>query len=164
MDALEIINKTIEEHRFIHSSIGNVKQHANDVNALSRLDWEKSQLAVSSREEFADKIQSLIESLETLHDRLDHHFIFEEENLPQVLDNNRMDSLLVYHRSIRQERAKLDSALAGLKPEELSNSDLLTKKADIVNKITGLSNLIQEHAGMEEVILRNRKKELEGKK
>jgi len=164
MEALEIINRTIEEHRLILNNIGNVQGKANDVNALTKLNWERTGLATSTIEEFGGKLASLVNALSTLKTSLGRHFMFEEENLPGVLSKTVMESLLVYHRAIRGDIEKLDGFLTDFKIEGMPGKDLLNSKMETVNKVNELSNLIQEHASKEENILRERQKELQEEK
>lgn len=160
-DALEIINKTIEEHRLIHENITTVSDKANDVNAQVLLDWERSDLAVSGIDSINAKAEILKKSVSSLQVNLGRHFGYEELYLPPVLGPELMNVLLVDHTAIRATLEKAGRQLVEFKVGESDAKDLLEKKMDLIATISEVTDLIKEHALKEDTILRGKKRELE---
>ena len=163
-DALEILNKTIEEHRLIHENITNISEKANDVNAQVLLDWERSDLAVSGAESIVSKVDTLKKSVSSLQVNLGQLFVYEELYLPPVLGPELMNVLLVDHTAIRAALEKAGRQLAEFKADTLGGRELLEKKMDLITAISDVTDLIQAHALKDDTILRGKKREREDAK
>ncbi len=163
-NALEIIEKAIEEHAFISQNISNVSAKLNDVNALLLLRWERSNLVASSLEMFSNKLGDLKKSVDSLKSNLGRHFKFEERSLPLVLDKSVMQSLMVEHSIINTQIDKTDILLKNVRIKGLSEKEFMDKKIEILTIVNDLCHLIQKHALKEDTLLRDRIKSLESKK
>jgi hypothetical protein len=160
-DDLEILKKTIEEHRLIHENITSVSERANDVNAQVLLDWERADLAVSGADSMDEKVDTLKKSVAALQVNLGRHFGFEETYLPPVLGPELMNILLRDHVAIRAALEQAGKQLSAFKSGGLDNSTLLDKKMELIAVVSDVTDLIKEHALKEDTILRGKKRELE---
>ena len=88
-----------------------------------------------------------------LEDGLRNHFAYEEKALPPLLGKLFMRALILDHEEIKSKisEAKVMAAGAGL--EGLSREELLSRETQIQETINNLCQLVEEHAGREEVLL-----------
>jgi len=159
--ALEILNKTIEEHRLIHENLSTVSEKANDVNAEVLLDWERADLAVSGIDSIQAKVDTLIKSVSSMQVNLGKHFKYEELYLPTVLGPELMNILLIDHSNIRKALEAAETKLSEFKMGGLDAKILLEKKMELVAAVADVADLIKTHALKEDTILRGKKRELE---
>ena len=74
-----------------------------------------------------------------------------------------MRALKIEHTEISQKIAEAKSILANTKLEGLSREDLILKQSDIREMVDSICQIVEEHAGKEEVILEMLQKALEEK-
>jgi hemerythrin len=152
-DKLTMIKKIVAEHQGIRGHVklaGDTVADQEALNALEqlRIDWIPGQLVILT--ERRNKLEQVINLLD---EGLTNHFAFEEKVLPDILGNLFTDALILDHKEIRKEINEAKSLISGNDLEGLSREDLLARESDIQQVIEGLSHLIEEHAGREEVIL-----------
>jgi hypothetical protein len=161
-DTLGVINKTIGEHHSIRESLKHTGAVVTDIGALFALNKEYARWSQSSVEELKDKQGQLLEAVASLEQGLKQHFASEERELPPLLGEVLMKTLIHEHGEIVElfENAKAsltEGTLGGLDQPEL-----LARKAKIQGDIHHIIEAVEEHAKREETILEMIKKTLEG--
>ena len=153
LDSLAIINKVIEEHQAIRKHVKLVGDSVPDREALTALEKEHADFIPGRFEVLTEKREKLQQTLNFLDEGLKNHFAFEGEVLPPLLGELPMRGLLLEHREIKSKIDEAKSIIADTKLEGLSREELLSKEANIQQTITGICQLVEEHAAKEEAIL-----------
>jgi hypothetical protein len=153
LDNLAIINKVIEEHQAIREHIKLVGDSIPDQEALTALEKARADFIPGRLEVLTEKQEKLQQTLNFLDEGLKNHFAFEGEALPPLLGELPMRGLLLEHREIKNKIDKAKSIVASTKLEGLSREELLSREAHIQQSITGICQLVEEHATKEEAIL-----------
>ena len=157
------INIIIEEHQAIKRHVKLVGESIGDQEALfslqsARPDWIPGRLEILS-----EKQNKLTQTINFLSEGLKNHFTKEERALPSLLGKFLMRALILEHREIIEAVKVALVMVANIKLEGLSREDLMTQEMKIQQKVSDLSNLIEEHAGKEEQMLEMVQKVLEEK-
>lgn len=163
-DNLAIINRAIEEHHTIRGHIKLVGDSISDLEALFNLQKARPDWILSSLEALSERQVKLQQTISSLDEGLKNHFGFEEKLLPPLFGELLMQALILEHRGIKRQIDEAESLVVNTKLEGLSQKELLSKKAQIQQKVEGILQLVEEHAGREETILKMLKKALEAKK
>ena len=163
-DNLKIVNKALEEHHAIRGHVKLVGDSVSDLEALFALQKARPDWILSAPEALAEKRGELQRTLSALDEGLKNHFSFEEKVFPPLFGELLMRALLLEHQGIKKQIDEAKSLVAKIKLEGLSQKELLSKKSQIQQKIEGILQLVEEHAGKEETILKMLKKALEAKK
>jgi hypothetical protein len=163
-DNLKIVNKAIEEHHAIRGHVKLVGDSVSDLEALFALQKARPDWILSAPEALAEKRGELQRTISALDEGLKNHFSFEEKVFPPLFGELLMRALLLEHQGIKKQIDEAKSLVAKIKLEGLSQKELLSKKSQIQQKIEGILQLVEEHAGKEETILKMLKKALETKK
>jgi hemerythrin len=162
-DYLAEINKIIEEHQAIRRHVKLVGESIGDQEALlslqsARPDWIPGRLEILS-----EKQNKLTQTINFLSEGLKNHFAKEEMFLPPVLGEFLMRALILEHREIGKAIKEVRAMAANTKLEGLSREDLMSREAEIQQKVGNLCNLIEEHANKEELMLEMVQRALEEK-
>ncbi len=152
-DYLETIRKVMHEHQLLHEGEIRVAESVNDVEAIFSLQRAYSSWSQSSRDALAERQKKLQETIDSLDVGLKKHFAFEEESLPPIFGETLMHALLVEHGEINDKIAEAKSALTNTRLEELTREES-GQRAHIQQLIYGTNQMVDEHAGKEEVILK----------
>jgi hypothetical protein len=163
MKDIEIVRKTLEEHKYIDDNLNHIEEKMSDINALILLQRERSSIAFSSQKEFTQKLASLADSLKRLTTDLRRHFSFEEMYGLKLLHKPAEDDLIMEHGKINEEFEKIDAVLKAFKPENLDQKEFLSKKAELIGDILNVCQIIQAHALKEDKLFRDMQKDLERK-
>jgi hemerythrin len=163
-DNLAIINRTIEEHHTISSHMKLVGDSISDLEALFSLQKARPDWILSSAETLSERQGKLQQTISALDEGLKNHFSFEEKLLPPLFGEFLMQALILEHRGIKKQIDEAKSLVANTKLEGLSQKELLAKKSQLQQKVENILQLVEEHAGKEETILKMLKKALEAKK
>ncbi len=163
-DNLKIVNKAIEEHHAIRGHVKLVGDSVSDLEALFALQKARPDWILSAPEALAEKRGELQRTISALDEGLKNHFSFEEKVFPPLFGELLMRALLLEHQGIKKQIDEAKSLVAKIKLEGLSQKELLSKKSQIQQKVEGILQLVEEHAGREETILKMLKKALEAKK
>jgi hemerythrin len=161
MKDIEIVRKTLEEHKYIDDNIGRIEEKMSDMNALVLLQRERSNVAFSTQQDFGRKLADLANSLTRLTTSLQKHFSFEEMYMLKLLDNQAVADLVLEHGKINEEFEKIDALVKSSRPEGLNQKEFLDKKAEVIGDIMLVCQLIQAHALKEDKMLRDMKNDLE---
>jgi len=164
MDNLQIINRVIEEHHTIRGHVKLVGDSVSDLEALFSLQKARPDWILSSTEALSEKQDKLQQAISALDEGLKNHFSFEEKLLPPLFGEFLMQALILEHREIKKRIDETKSLLANTKLEGLNSREVLSQKAQIQQKVEDILQLVEEHAGREEIILKMLKKALEAKK
>ena len=163
-DNLKIVNKAVEEHHDIRGHVKLVGDSVSDLEALFALQKARSDWILSAPEALAEKRGELQQTISALDEGLRNHFSFEEKVFPPLFGELLMRALVFEHREINKQIDEAKSLVAKTKLEGLSQKELLSKKSQIQQKVESILQLVEEHAGREETILKMLKKALEAKK
>jgi hemerythrin len=163
-DNLAIVNRAIEEHHNIRGHMKLVGDSISDLEALFSLQKARPDWILSSPEALLEKQAKLQQTISTLDEGLKNHFSFEERLFPPLFGDLLMQALILEHRGIKKQIDEAKSLIANTKLEGLSQKELLSRKAQIQQKIEGILQVVEEHAGREETILKMLKKVLEAKR
>jgi hypothetical protein len=163
-DNLKIVDRVIKEHHTIRGHVKLVGDSVSDLEALFSLQKARPDWILSSTEALSEKQDKLQQTISALDEGLKNHFSFEEKLLPPLFGEFLMQALILEHSEIKKRIDETESLLTNTKLEGLSRRELLSQKAQIQQKVEGILQLVEEHAGKEETILKMLKKALEAKK
>jgi hypothetical protein len=163
-DNLKIVDRVIKEHHTIREHVKLIGDSVSDLEALFSLQKARPDWILSSMEALSEKQGKLQQTISALDEGLKNHFSFEEKLLPPLFGEFLMQALILEHREIKKRIDETESLLTNTKLEGLSRRELLSQKAQIQQKVEGILQLVEEHAGREETILKMLKKALEAKK
>ena len=161
-DTLRVIEEAIAEHHSIRENLKHAGDSVTDIEALFALHKAIAGWSQSSVRELKDKQGHLLKAIASLEQGLKRHFNFEEKELPPLLGEVLMKTIVSEHVEITGLIGKTKASLAEGVPEGLSQPEMLTRKAKIQANIHQIIEAVEEHAKHEEVILMMIKKALEG--
>ncbi len=159
-DNLAIIRHVMLEHHDIRAELKQVGESVNDIEAVFNLHNVLSGWSQSSMEALSEKQGHLQRTMDRLERGLKRHFDFEEETLPLLFGELLMRALVSEHEGIRDDINNAE-VMIGVPLEELSQSELLSRKTAVQKTIDALSQRVDTHAAEEEVVLRMIQRELE---
>jgi len=162
-DNLQIIKRILEEHQTIKGHVKLVGDAVSDQEALRSLEGSRADLIPGRLGALPEIQKTLQRALLPLDEGLRNHFAFEEENLPPILGEILMKSLLLEHQEIKASLDHIKSTLSRIKPENLSRDELLTKEAQMQEMVNKICQLVGDHAAKEEMILEMAQRALEEK-
>ncbi len=162
-DNLKIVDRVIKEHHTIREHVKLIGDSVSDLEALFSLQKARPDWILSSMEALSEKQGKLQQTISALDEGLKNHFSFEEKLLPPLFGELLMQALILEHREIKKRIDETKSLLTNTKLEGLSRRELLSQKAQIQQRVEGILQLVEEHAGREETILKMLKKALEAK-
>ena len=162
-DNLKIVNRAIEEHHTIREHTKLVGDSVSDLEALFSLQKARPDWILSSTDALSEKQDKMRQTISALDEGLKNHFSFEEKLFPPLFGELLMQALVLEHHEIKKRIDETKSLLANTKLEGLSRGELLSQKAKIQQKVEDILQLVEEHAGREETILKMLKKALEAK-
>lgn len=162
-DNLATVNRAIEEHHTIRAHVKLVGDSVSDLEALFSLQKARPDWILSSPEVLSEKKDKLLQTLSTLDEGLKNHFSFEDKLFPPLFGELLMQALKIEHRGIKKQMEEAKSLVAKAKLEGLGQKELLSKKAQIQQKVEGVLQSVEEHASREETILKMLKMALEVK-
>lgn len=160
-DALAVITRVISEHRAISGHVKLAGDTVNDIEALFTLHRTQSGWSQTSIAALTEKQEQLQQTINFLEQGLKNHFAFEEKALPALFGELLMKAILREHGEVAKQTETVKTVLASVKPEELEQRELLSKRAVIQQNINTLCQSVEEHAQHEEIILNMMKKTLE---
>lgn len=163
-DKLAIVNRAIEEHHAISGRMKLVGDSISDLEALFSLQKARPDWILSSTDTLSEKQVKLQQTMSSLDEGLKNHFGFEEKLFPDLFGELLMQALVLEHEGIKKQLNEAVSFIADTKLEGLSQRELLSKKAQIQHRIEGILQLLQDHAGREDIILKMLKTALEAKR
>lgn len=166
MDAIEVIDRIIEEHKKIFQSVENLELVANDAMALRGLEEAKDTF-MPGRLEQKGGLQSLKQLLEGVDSGIRRHFNFEETYLLGAFDKHSakkiisvLHSLLLEHEDIRNRLAHSKEHIAELIKGELSRHVWQASAHDMRAHLAHTRKLIEVHVAIEQELLHTLRKEL----
>ena len=162
-DNLKIVKRAIEEHHTIRGHTKLVGDSVSDLEALFSLQKARPDWILSSTDALSEKQTKLQQTISALDEGLQNHFSFEEKLLPPLFGKFLMQALILEHREMKKRIDDTKSLLANTKLEGLGQRELLAQKAQIQQKVEDILQLVEEHAGKEETILKMLQKALEAK-
>ncbi len=162
-DELAIINRVMEEHYKIRSSVKLVGDSMTDREALSSLSKARADWVPGRLEILTEKQKKLEQTLNALKEGLERHFGYEETYLPPILGELFMRALLIDHREIRKEIDQTKTSVINLEVAGLSREECLVKESEIQQVVDNLSQAVEEHTYREEIVLEMLQKALQEK-
>jgi len=164
LDALAVINRVIAEHHVIRKHVKLTGDAVNDIEALFTIQRTQSGWSQSSITALTEKLTQLLQAFSFLEEGLKNHFSFEEKALPPLFGDLLMKAILHAHHLISKQLESTKTTIANTKLEGLNQRELLSKRSIIQQNINNLSQVVEEHAHHEEIILDIMKKALEENK
>lgn len=163
LDNLAIINKVIEEHQIIRGHVKLVGDSTSDQEAIASLTGARADWIPGRPEILAEKQKRLQQALSFLDEGLKNHFAFEERVLPPLLGDLFVRAITLDHREIIKEIDEAKSLVTDIKLEGLSRDELLSKESHIQQVIERITDLVEDHAIEEEVVLGMAERALRGR-
>ena len=162
-DKLAIANKVIEEHQSIREHVKLVGDSIPDQEALTALEKAGGEWIPGQSGNLSDKHKMLLQTITVLEEGLKNHFVFERKALQPLFGELIMHALITEHSEIGKgiNNAKLKIIDTNL--EGLSREELIFEEWDIRQMIDSISQIIEEHAAREEIILDMVRRALEEK-
>ena len=162
-DNLAIINRIIEWHHTLKDHVKLVGDSISDQEALLALEKTLPEWIPGQPEVLSEKLAKLQQAVSFLEEGLRNHFAFEEEALPPLLGELPMRALVIEHGEIKREIEKAKSIVTSTRLERLSREELLSEEANMQQMISSLCQMVEEHAGGEEIVLKMVRRALEEK-
>lgn len=162
VDELEIINRVIAEHQIIMLNIKGVRSSMADLDALFSLQKAQSGWAQTSVDKLIDQKRLLWDALNLVQKGLNNHFFWEEKALPPLFGEAFIKALIFEHVEIRQQIEQAILMVIESNLERLSQKDLLDKKSRLQAATADVSQMIEQHANLEEQMLRMLRKTFQG--
>jgi hypothetical protein len=155
---LEIIDRVIAEHQIIRLNLQGLQSSLSDFNALFSLQKAQSGWAQSSVDKLLDQKHQLQDALSRVQKGLNGHFLYEEKALVPLFGEAFMRALIFEHTEIRQQIEQTVSMVNNANLERLTQEDLLAEKSRLQEATVNTSQMIEQHANLEEQMLRMLKK------
>jgi hypothetical protein len=162
-DRLAIVTRIVNDHQDVGTNLKLLGDSVSDLEGLVSLERVKPDWMLSPAELLSDKRDQLLQTVNFLREGLENHFSFEEENLPPILGDTVMHGLMLEHEDIKKALDSLQSTLDNTQITALTSEQLLAVKWNIRQKIEDLRELIEGHAGKEDVFLQTVKRALDDK-
>ncbi len=162
-DRLAIVTRIMNDHQDIGTNLKLLGDSVSDLEGLISLERVKPDWMLAPAELLSDKRDQLVQTVNFLREGLENHFSFEEENLAPILGDIVMRGLMLEHEDIKKALDSLRSTLDNTEIAALTSEQLLAVKWNIRQKIEDLRELIEGHAGKEDVFLQTVKRALEDK-
>jgi hypothetical protein len=160
-EQLKIIDQVIREHQQIRSNIKLVGETVNDMEAVFGLQQAYSSWTQSTAVELKQKLDVMTRVLGTLLSGVAAHFTFEQERFPLLLGETVSHAIELEHEDIQKKAKLVSSSFAALDLDTLDKTTILTKKVQLQTNVGELTQMLQEHAHREDVIIGMVKKSLE---
>jgi hypothetical protein len=160
-DTLAVIMKVISEHHAIRRHVKLAGDTVNDIEALLTLQKAQSEWGQSAIMALIGKQDELLQAISFLEQGLKNHFGLEEETFLPLLGELLAKAIRREHDQISRKISATKQAVVGMKLEGLEQHDLFSQKSVIQQFVNSLSQMVEEHAQHEEVILSMMKKALE---
>ena len=158
-EALDIIEKIIEEHKVIGQQARDLEQSANDAGVLLELEGAKGGF-VPGRFDQKAPLQRLAESLELIDKGLAQHFNREEEGLLAAFEKHgdrelasALRLLLQEHEDLRDRLAHSKKQVAELTGSGLSRHEWEATAHGVRAYVSHTRKLLEAHAGNEQELL-----------
>jgi len=155
---LEIIEQVIAQHQIIRLNLQGVQSSLSDFDALFLLQKAQSGWAQSSVDKLLDQKHQLQDALSRLQKGLNGHFFYEEKALVPLFGEAFMRALIFEHTEIRRQIERTVSMVNDTNLESLTQEDLLVEKSRLQEGTVNTSQMIEQHANLEEQMLRMLKK------
>lgn len=152
------VDNIVSEHVAVRQLVSSVGNYMNDLDAIFRLETERFNWTQTSLQALTEKKTQLAETIDTLWINLKKHFTYEEQHLTVPLGEILTKALIIEHEEISKEIERVKALIKDTKFEGLSQSDALSMKASLQQAIGRLSQMIEEHAKDEEVLVKLVKK------
>ena len=151
---LEIIEQVIAQHQIIRLNLQGMQGSLTDFDALFSLQKAQAGWTQSSVVELIAQRQQLRHALGRVQEGLNGHFAWEEKALTRLFGEVFMKALLFEHAEIRQHIEQTISMIDNSSLEGMSQRDLLVYKSRLEASITKANQMVEEHANLEEQMLR----------
>lgn len=161
LDALAVITEVLSEHQDIRKHVKLAGDRVTDMEALFTLQKAYSGWTQSSIQALLEKQNQTQQAINFLEQGLKNHFAFEKEALSPLFGELLMSAILFEHSKIVEQMESAKAVLASTKLEGLGQQELLAKRSEIQQTIGDLCQIVEEHAGHEELILMMMRKALQ---
>lgn len=162
-DKLAIVKSVIADHISISGHLKLVGESVSDLEAIFSLEKAHTNWSQTPVEALAEKQKKIQQAICFLEEGLKNHFAFEERVLPPLFGEWLMQALIIEHGEIRKEIGEAKIVIENARMEGLNQRELLAKKSQMQEVISRSRQIIQEHAGKEEIILKMLERALEEK-
>lgn len=169
-DVVALINKLIEEHKYIRDEAQSLERMANDASMLTDLEDAKETF-MPGRFDQKQSLQKMQELIATMSERLDGHFNREESSLLTAVDNHgerklvtALNSLLLEHEDLRNRMAHAEAHIAELLSGGLARHQWEASAHDMRAHLSHTRKLLEAHATAENELFLELRRHLSGEK
>ena len=161
IDQLAIIDKITTEHHSIRDHVRLVGDSLNDIEALFSLQRAHAGLAQASVDDLSSKRLQLQRALNQIDEGLRNHFTYEEKGLESLFGQALIKALKHEHHEIITQIEAAKEIVAETKLEESDQGDKLSDRSRLQQAVGSICQSVEQHAALEEQILRMLRKSLE---
>ena len=152
-DSLAIIRRVIDEHRTIGRQMKLAGESVTDEEALAALEKARADWIPGRPEGTSAKHGRLQQAIGYVEEGLKNHFAFEEDVFPALLGELLARAIALQHREILTAFDEIESAMSGAHLDKLVREELLAEESRLQQRIGIISQLVDDHARKEELIL-----------
>jgi hypothetical protein len=153
MEASEIINAVLAQHRVIVGNIDTAGDVVGDLAALLRLERARGDLTTGFRQTLDQKLSRLEEVIAPLDRGLRNHYRFEEDVLPPLLGRVLTQALFFEHEQLLLLMDQASSLIATAKGADLAHDEQMSRESVIYYCLDELRGAKLDHLTREEAIL-----------
>lgn len=152
-DSLAIIRRVIDEHRTIGRQMKLAGESVTDDEALAALEKARADWIPGRPESTSTKHGRLQQAIGYVEEGLKNHFAFEEDVFPALLGELLARAIAMQHREILTAIDEIESAMSEARLDKLGREELLAEESRLQQRIGMISQLVDDHARKEELIL-----------
>ena len=161
-DVLDVIKRLVDEHQTVRQNLKLVGDKVSDREALTSLESARADWVPGQQQLLVEKREKLRQTLSMLDEGLRNHFAFEEQSLPPLLGGLLMRGLIIEHQEMKETIREAQSLVGASQLEGLKREELLAQEMKIRQKVSDLCQMVEEHAGKEDMFLAMMQRALEG--
>ena len=161
---IELIDQLIAEHKIFAERTENMERVANDAHLLDGLDEAKGAFTATTPGKSGNlaKLESLLQDISPW---LNRHFDREETILLKAVKErgtqdivNRFNALLLEHTDLRARIKQSEDQIASLKSGAMARHRWEASANDIRDHLAHTRELLEAHAGMENILFAEMRK------
>jgi len=150
---MEEVKHIIEEHTAIRERSKVVGDEINDLEALEDLKSLRGSFSGADEVALADKLKELKQAMSCFIDSLRKHFDDEEKLFPGILGEPLARAIILEHRQITEDINSLTAIGDNAALDQISQQSSPAIVMYILQRISALLKMVEEHAVKENVVL-----------
>jgi hemerythrin len=152
------VDTIVGEHENVRHLVSTVGNTMDDLAALFRLETERFEWSQAPVGELTEKRKDLEKNVDRLWQDLRSHFTLEEKYMAQIFGPTLAKGLMADHEIISREFDRVRVEIAQASFEGQAQQQMLQTKDTLQKAIGKLTQMIEDHARDEEVLIRLVKK------